>query len=38
LASSQEKNVSEETKEVPDDKKKAKKAKPVGIQLGRGTR
>lgn len=38
MASSQEKTVPEETKEVPDDKKKAKKAKAVGIQLGKGTR
>jgi hypothetical protein len=38
LAGSQEKSKPEETKEVSDEKKKVKKAKPVGIQLGKGTR
>ena len=39
LASSQEKSVPEETKEqAVTDSKKAKKAKPVGRQLGKGTR
>lgn len=34
----QEKKPEEEVKEVVADNKKAKKAKAVGLQLGRGTR